>query len=95
MCNHREIFAVLYLAIHKVFGWVGAKMSQIAPKSSDLGANQSEYFMHLQVPLERSEDEHNGLGWLWRAEWIWMASGLQWAGNFIAISRSLDQTGLR
>jgi len=31
------VLIVEYLAIHKVFGWVGAKMSQHTPKSPNLG----------------------------------------------------------
>jgi len=37
---------VQYLAIHKVFGWTGAKRPSLTPKGSNLGANPSEYFMN-------------------------------------------------
>ena len=39
------------LGVHKVFGRVGAKMSQHTPKYSNLGTNSSEYFMNRQVYL--------------------------------------------
>ena len=49
MADRLRTFEHPYLAIHKVFGWIGGKTQEFRCKLGHFGPSSSEYFMNRQV----------------------------------------------